>query len=256
MLSNGSRKYKLNKELFGLRQNKQKITEYYTVLSSLWEEIDSMNVLPSVTTAAEDITVLMKAIETQKAESKLFQFLNGLDDVYTPLRSQLLMQHPLPSVDMAYATIQQEEAHRDVLNTAMDDLDVSAMYSKAPADGNVRSVSCNACGGKGHSREKCWTVVGYPKWHHKSKKPVGRSKWQGNRGENSRMVNAAVVQGQSDCEDQTNVMFTSKQVEHLLKFLPSSALQSIKGPADSDEEPEHHFSGMVTCHMSMKEGDS
>lgn len=87
MLSNGSRKYKLNKELFGLRQNKQKITEYYTVLSSLWEEIDSMNVLPSVTTAAEDITVLMKAIETQKAESKLFQFLNGLDDVYTPLRS-------------------------------------------------------------------------------------------------------------------------------------------------------------------------
>lgn len=64
LLSNGSRKYKLNKKLFGLRQNKQRITEYYTILSSLWEEIDSINVLSCVTTVAEDITVLVMALDT------------------------------------------------------------------------------------------------------------------------------------------------------------------------------------------------
>lgn len=64
LLNNGSRKYKLNKELFGLRKNKQKITEYYTILSILWEEIDSINVLSCITTVAEDITALVKALDT------------------------------------------------------------------------------------------------------------------------------------------------------------------------------------------------
>lgn len=110
MLSNGSRKYKLNRDLFGLKQNKVKVNDYFTTLSSLWEEIDSMNTLPTVTTVAADVTILLTTLETQKAESKLFQFLNGLDECYSAIRSQLLMQNPLPTVEMAFAAIQQEES--------------------------------------------------------------------------------------------------------------------------------------------------
>lgn len=74
LLSNGSRKYKSSKDLFGHKQNKLKINDYFTTLSSLWEELDSMNTLSIVTTIAIDVTSLLTAIETQKAESKLFQF--------------------------------------------------------------------------------------------------------------------------------------------------------------------------------------
>lgn len=49
-LSNGSRKYKSNKDLFTLTQSKMTVTEYYTNMASLWEEIDSMNVWPAITT--------------------------------------------------------------------------------------------------------------------------------------------------------------------------------------------------------------
>lgn len=89
MLSNGSRKYKLNKDLFGLKQNKMKINDYFTTLSSLWEEIDSINTLPTITTVAADVTTFLTTLDTQKAEAKLFQFLNGLDDNYSAMRSQL-----------------------------------------------------------------------------------------------------------------------------------------------------------------------
>lgn len=70
-------------------------------------------------------------------------------------------------METTYAAIQQEEAQRDVLNLSLDDHDVSTMFSKGASDnsrfGSDKSINCTACGGKGHNKMKCWTVVGYPK---------------------------------------------------------------------------------------------
>lgn len=65
-LTNGSRKYKLNRDLFNLKQGGMKVSEYFTRLSGLWEEIESMNILPAVTTTTTEVKDLLKAIETMK----------------------------------------------------------------------------------------------------------------------------------------------------------------------------------------------
>lgn len=49
-LTNGSRKYKLNKDLYELRQGTMSVNEFYTSLKSVWEELDSLNLLPIVAT--------------------------------------------------------------------------------------------------------------------------------------------------------------------------------------------------------------
>ncbi|XP_074366651.1 uncharacterized protein LOC141707382 [Apium graveolens] len=77
MLTNGSRKYKLTRDLFSLKQNKMKINDYFTTLSSLWEEIDSINTLPIVTPTADDIAKFMTTLQSQKAESKNSSFSMG-----------------------------------------------------------------------------------------------------------------------------------------------------------------------------------
>ncbi|XP_074359423.1 uncharacterized protein LOC141698595 [Apium graveolens] len=128
-LIDGSRKYKLTKDLFSLKQNGSTITEYFTALSALWEEIESMHILPTISNVTEEMTKFLMAIESMREESKLFQFLNGLDDCYAPQRSQILMFSPLPSVERACSVIQQEENQRDVLSIGQE-MEMSVMFSK------------------------------------------------------------------------------------------------------------------------------
>lgn len=64
MLSNDSRKYKLNRNLFGLKQHKMKINDYFTTLNSLLEETDSMNTLPTIINVAIDVTTFLTTLET------------------------------------------------------------------------------------------------------------------------------------------------------------------------------------------------
>ena len=126
-----------------MKQNGLSLVDYFTSLSSLWEELDSMNLLPTVSIMTPDVSNLLKAIQTQKDESRLFQFLNGLDDIYGSQGSHLLLLHPLPSVEVACAAIQQEESQRDVLKTPVlsVDTDMTAMFSKTLSKIDLVSLS-------------------------------------------------------------------------------------------------------------------
>ncbi|XP_074323954.1 uncharacterized protein LOC141660872 [Apium graveolens] len=233
-LTNGSRKYKLNRDLFNMKQNGMKVSEYFTSLSSLWEEIDSMNILTTVAVITTDINKLLSAIEVMKQESRLFQFLNGLDEIYGAQRSQLLMMAPLPTVEVACAAVLQEESQKEVLShMGIGDNDVVAMYSKGGKD---KVPVCSSCGRKGHQIEKCWEVTGnYPRWHSKYK-PNQRSntgKWSGNKWESSRMANNV----------QQSITVTSQQLEQLLKLIPQDA--SNQQGYETDEEINIGFSGMA-----------
>lgn len=93
-----------------MKQNKSSVADYFTSICEIWEEIDIISVIPIITTVNPQITAFLTAIDALKKESKLFQFLNGLNDVYTPLQGQLLMMQPLPSVKIACSVIHQEES--------------------------------------------------------------------------------------------------------------------------------------------------
>lgn len=105
-LTNGSRKYKLSRDLYELKQNADSVTEYYTSMKAVWEELDSLNMLHVVASPTPDVVKLLEAINLQREESRLFQFLNGLSEQYNLQRSQLLLQSPLPTVESACSALE------------------------------------------------------------------------------------------------------------------------------------------------------
>ncbi|GKB89515.1 hypothetical protein Tco_0961787, partial [Tanacetum coccineum] len=73
-------------ETYDIVQQGQSISDYYTRMKCVWEELDSMNELPRIANVTPEITTFLNAIYTQKEEQRLFQFLNGLDDHFSAQR--------------------------------------------------------------------------------------------------------------------------------------------------------------------------
>ena len=51
-------------------------------------------------------------IATFQHQDSLMQFLNGLNDSYSQVRTQILMMKPSPSIDKAFSLVIQEERQR------------------------------------------------------------------------------------------------------------------------------------------------
>ncbi|XP_057248306.1 uncharacterized protein LOC130590259 [Beta vulgaris subsp. vulgaris] len=238
-----------------------------------WEELESLNNLPPLTSMTTEINEFIQALNLQQEEHKLFQFLNGLDESYDVQRSQILMMTPLPSVEVACSYLDQEEAQREILGKIKEEHNTLTMYSKGTggeSGSNYTSLQCTVCGKSGHTQDKCWFVIGFPTKNPKQKNQAGSSsqyKGKGKSNMNQKWnkwkpggggVKVAVnVQGNQAHNDNTAsrsnaTTITAQKLEQLLSLLPTPS----KG-CDIDEEMDVSYSGMVSCYYadSMKNGE-
>ncbi|XP_075095488.1 uncharacterized protein LOC107769240 [Nicotiana tabacum] len=121
---------------------------------------------------------------------RLLQFLKGLKDTYSQARSQIMMMSPVPSINKAYSLLMDVESQRNLANFSqmmqvVEVADSTALYSnKNPTTGygqfraQKKTVVCEFCNYKGHTKEKCFKLIGYPqdfKSNFKTKKKGGNS---------------------------------------------------------------------------------
>ncbi|XP_074277366.1 uncharacterized protein LOC141601004 [Silene latifolia] len=112
---NEPRVHQLKSELNELKQGKLTIVEYYTKLKGVWDELASYSRVPRCTCGAG------KAILREKEEEKVHQFLIGLDDaVYGGLRTNILMEEPIPALSRVYGVILREERHKAIVRSKED----------------------------------------------------------------------------------------------------------------------------------------
>ncbi|XP_019233182.1 PREDICTED: uncharacterized protein LOC109213806 [Nicotiana attenuata] len=153
----GLKMFRLYKELVGLKQGSSGIATYFTKLSSIWNELDSLNIHMKCISECK----CGAKLQFYKAEEdkKLFQFLMGLNESYDRVRGRILMMSPLPSLYQAYSLLLQEERLQTEVQSGQ----------KMKNDARKMNVECNYCKKQGHTIDKCYKIHGFPAHFNKIK---------------------------------------------------------------------------------------
>ncbi|OIS96342.1 hypothetical protein A4A49_58543, partial [Nicotiana attenuata] len=141
-----TRIYHLWSEIASLKQGIDSVTTYYTKMSDIWSELDVLVPLPSCD--CEESRPSVEHLRNQR----LLTFLMGLNESYNNVRSNVLLKRPVVTVNEAYAIVTQEESQRTLGPKKF-------------------GLICEHCGYKGHLKENCYKIVGYPADFKSKKKP-------------------------------------------------------------------------------------
>ncbi|KAL3351908.1 hypothetical protein AABB24_020142 [Solanum stoloniferum] len=169
----GSRTFSLHKEIATLQQGTDSVSVYFTKLKNLWDEFEAL--VPSPGCNCEKSRGFIDHVNRQK----LYQFLMGLNESYGQARSQILLMSPIPGVNQAYAMVVSDECQRFASNSnnmgmnsiSMSGVDPLAMYSKSGGSTSAQvpnkfkksfGIVCEFCRCKGHTKDQCYKLIGYP----------------------------------------------------------------------------------------------
>ncbi|XP_071727474.1 uncharacterized protein [Rutidosis leptorrhynchoides] len=147
-------------------------------------------------------------------------FLMGLDDVYTPIRSQILTSDLVPSVKVVFLIIARDESHRMHSNqTQNSKIQSTAFVSKtgfynSNNSGNNRRkyrnppLKCTKCNMLGHTVDRCYELIGYPPGYIKKPFNQGTPRFNSN---NSGVDKCASV--------ESSMQLTNEQIMKLLSLV-------------------------------------
>ncbi|KAH7840472.1 hypothetical protein Vadar_017372 [Vaccinium darrowii] len=92
-----------------------------------------------------------KATADKLQQDLVMEFLQGLDEWYGVLRSQILLMDPFPSSIKIYSVVRKEEKQREVHSLAFHIPDVAALAAKSANRGNDskirKKLHCDHCRG-------------------------------------------------------------------------------------------------------------
>ena len=181
----------LLQEIHSIKQGERTITQYFTELKKLWEELDFLRPLPTCTCGKPYECDLTKVFLKQRDVEHSICFLKGLNDCYNNVKTQVLLMDPLPSINKVFSLIIQQERKYDgtrtlsaenkvLLNTA-EKTNYKAQEQgswKGQGRGNNfrgqgrgrrrnpnQGKQCTYCHKMNHTADECYSKHGYPPWY-------------------------------------------------------------------------------------------
>ncbi|PWA60403.1 hypothetical protein CTI12_AA387250 [Artemisia annua] len=103
-------------------------------------------------------------------------FLAGLDPDFNQARSEILRKDPPLDLESCYAYIRKDQNQRQTMEEPKlepDSMVHMATRSRPPKakNQNGKTFTCTHCGEEGHSKLRCYEIIGYPDWWDFTKKP-------------------------------------------------------------------------------------
>ncbi|RVW61843.1 hypothetical protein CK203_064367 [Vitis vinifera] len=245
---NGPRIQQLKTSIAKCEQPKSmSVTTYYGKLNVLWEELFKHEPLISCTCCSSCTAASLH--QARREQGKLHDFLMGLNtDLYAQLRTNILSQDPLPSLDRAYQLVIQDERVRLAKAVTKDKpaevLGFAVRTGAGRGRGKTERPVCSHCKKTGHETSTCWSLVACPHCHKHGHDKNNCYEIAG-RGNGLARANAASsTVGASSTKSSTDQLFTPEQWK---------ALAGLIGNA---QVPDDRLNALFECLVGLPNGES
>ncbi|XP_038717263.1 uncharacterized protein LOC120010551 [Tripterygium wilfordii] len=167
--------FSLHQKAFSAKQNGRALSLYYGDLTEIFGELDHRDKV--IMESEKDIESYRKSVQRQRVHI----FLAGLDGEYDQIRGEILRKDPIPELEECYALVRRESHRRATMNGEPENSEASAMvarnrphqsrpdrsrsnHPKGINGADKSSYKCTHCGASGHTKSRCYEIVGYPEW--------------------------------------------------------------------------------------------
>ncbi|KAL5714268.1 hypothetical protein ACHQM5_016252 [Ranunculus cassubicifolius] len=167
--TNAPKIYQLKQFISSLKQDNLTVSAYYTKLKALWDELNSFSTVQPCTCGNG------KAVADSLQQDMAMEFLQGLNDRFAAIRSQVLLIEPLPTVNKMYSLIRQEEQQQELHSLSTPIPEAAALFTssksnnsyhrtphRAPNRSSKPRLHCDHCGRDNHTKDRCYKLIGYP----------------------------------------------------------------------------------------------
>ena len=96
-------------EAISLNQGDMSVTEYFTKLRIIWDELENFRPNPVCTCPVKCSCSVISIINQRKCEDRVMQFLRGLNDQYKNICSHVLLMDPIPAISKKISLVVQQE---------------------------------------------------------------------------------------------------------------------------------------------------
>nr|GEW77549.1 putative reverse transcriptase, RNA-dependent DNA polymerase, Gag-polypeptide of LTR copia-type [Tanacetum cinerariifolium] len=158
------------------------VSAYYTRLRVFWDGMESILPTPRCTCDGCECGLGKKLTEL-KGKERTYEFLMGLDDQFSVIKTQILAMKPTPDLSAAYHLVAKDEQQRTIVSSKGPVREVAAFHTsfqgrreqtrnqqekgwtknKSGFQAN-KTEKCSECRREGHNKSGCFKIIGYPVW--------------------------------------------------------------------------------------------
>ncbi|MCI19244.1 retrovirus-related pol polyprotein from transposon TNT 1-94, partial [Trifolium medium] len=111
----------LQVEIYSLKQASRSVSEFFTALKVLWEELEAYLPVPVCNCPRKCVCLTgVSNARTQHDLLRSIRFLTGLNDSFDLVRSQILLMDPLPPINKIFSMVIQYERQFAPVNVGSD----------------------------------------------------------------------------------------------------------------------------------------
>lgn len=107
----------LQHELYQLKQEGLSVTDFFTELSNIWEELENQRPMPDCTCPIKCTCESMRNARSQREEDYIMRFLKGLNENFVMVKSQILLMKDLPTIDEVFSMVLEHERQNGLIPT-------------------------------------------------------------------------------------------------------------------------------------------